>query len=139
MATLLNVYDRQTRKKTAVLQNAYDIVETQELNQIYSLSFTLPYTDEKNKYCQPRHYVRYGDDGELYRIKSPKVNDSDVGTITYECEHVITTLCDDIMFGSFLYGGKGISTSSTISWLLSKQKTKNWSLGSCDFNLYYYL
>ena len=50
MATMLNVYDRQTRKKTAVLQNAFDIVETHELNQIYLLSFSLPSTDEKNTF-----------------------------------------------------------------------------------------
>ena len=137
MAKMLNVYDRATRKKTAVLQNAFDIDETQELNQIYSLSFTLPYEDVKNKYCLPRHYVRYGDDGQLYRIKSPKVNDSSVGTITYECEHVITTLCDDIMFGSFTYGGKGVPTKTTINWLLSQQKTKNWKLGTCAFTRYF--
>ena len=101
MATMLNVYDRETRKKTAVLQNAFNIIETHELNQIYLLSFSLPAEDEKNKFCLPRHFVRWGDDGELYRIKSPQKNDSDVGTITYECEHVITTLCDSVMFGSF--------------------------------------
>ena len=137
MAKMLNVYDRATRKKTAVLQNAFDIDETQELNQIYSLSFTLPYEDNKNKYCLPRHYVRYGDDGQLYRIKSPKVNDNSVGTVTYECEHVITTLCDDIMFGSFTYGGKGVPTKTTINWLLSQQKTKNWKLGTCAFTRYF--
>jgi phage minor structural protein len=133
MATMLNVYDRATRKKTAVLQNAFDIVETQEINQIYSLSFTLPAEDEKNKYCLPRHYVRYGENGELYRIKSPKVNDTSVGTVVYECEHVITTLCDDIMFGSFIYGGMGVPTRETITWILSKQKTANWRLGQCAF------
>ena len=65
MATMLNVYDRATRKKTAVLQNAFNIVETHELNQIYTLSFSLPSTDEKNKFCLPRHFVRWGDDGEF--------------------------------------------------------------------------
>ena len=136
---MLNVYDRATRKKTAVLQNAFDIIETQEINQIYTLSFTLPSEDEKNKYCLPRHYVRWGDTGELYRIKSPKVNDNDVGTITYECEHVITTLCDDIMFGSFTYGGRDVATDATIRWLLLRQAvtsemTRNWKLGQCDFS-----
>ena len=132
--TMLNIYDRLTRKKTAVLQNAYNITETQEINQIYSLSFTLPYEDEKNKYCLPRHYVRYGDDGELYRIKAPRVSENNTGTITYECEHVITTLCDDVMFGSFTYGGLGINTANTINWVLSKQKTQNWRLGTCAFS-----
>ena len=132
--TMLNVYDRSTRKKTAVLQNAFNIVETQEINQIYSLSFTLPYDDEKNKFCLPRHFIRYGDTGELYRIKAPVVSENNTSTVTYECEHVITTLCDDIMFGSFVYGGRGVYTTATINWLLNQQKTKNWRLGTCAFS-----
>lgn len=134
MATMLNVYDRQTRKKTAVLQNAYNIIETHELNQIYSLSFTLPSIDEKNKYCLPRHFVRWGDDGELYRIKTPSVDESNVGSITYECEHVITTLCDSVMFGSFQYGGASVHTRATINWLLSQQKQQDWVLDVCEFD-----
>ena len=131
--TMLNIYDL-TRKKTAVLQNAFNIIETHELNQIYSLSYTLPADDEKVQYCQPRHYVRWGDNGELYRIKSPKVSESDTSVITYECEHVITTLCDSIMFGSFQYGGASVHTRATITWLLSQQKTQNWVLDQCDFD-----
>jgi phage minor structural protein len=134
MATMLNVYDRQTRKKTAVLQNAFDIVETHELNQIYLLSFSLPSTDEKNKFCLPRHFVRWGDDGELYRIKAPKTDENNVGVVTYECEHVITTLCDTIMFGSFDTAQyvSNLTTKSTIEWLLSKQQ--DWVLDVCDFS-----
>ena len=132
MATMLNVYDRATRKKTAVLQDAFNIVETHELNQIYTLSFTLPQTDEKVKYCLPRHFVRWGDTGELYRIKEPKVSDSEVGTITYECEHVITTLCDKYMFGSFTYGGGSIKTDAVINWLLEQQD--DWILEECNFS-----
>ena len=134
MATMLNIYDRQTRKKTAVLQNAFNIVETHELNQIYLLTFSLPSTDEKNKFCLPRHFVRWGNNGELYRIKSPKISDSNTGIITYECEHVITTLCDSIMFGSFQYGGAGVKTRATITWLLSQQKQQDWVLDVCDFD-----
>jgi phage minor structural protein len=134
MATMLNVYDRQTRKKTAVLQNAFDIVETHELNQIYLLSFSLPSTDEKNKFCLPRHFVRWGDDGELYRIKAPKTDENNVGVVTYECEHVITTLCDTVMFGSFDTAQyvSNLTTKSTIEWLLSKQQ--DWVLDVCDFS-----
>lgn len=132
--TMLNVYDRSTRKKTAVLQNAFDIIETHNLNQIYTLSFTLPATDEKTKYCLPRHFVRWGDNGELYRIKAPKQNESNIGTITYECEHVITTLCDSLMFGSFQYGGQSVHTRATITWLLSQQKQQDWVLDVCEFD-----
>lgn len=131
--TMLNVYDLETRRKSAVLQNAYNIIETHELNQIYSLSFTMPSNDEKVSYCQPRHFVRWGDDGELYRIKSIKQNDSDTGTCVYDCEHVITTLCDNLLFGSYSYGGGSIKTAAVITWLLQKQNVQNWVLESCDF------
>lgn len=132
--TMLNIYDFTSKRKTAVLQNAYDIVETHELNQIYTLTFTLPSTDEKVKYCQPRHLVRWGDDGELYRIKAVQQTDNDTGTIVYECEHVVTTLCDSLLFGSYTYGGGNIRTASVINWLLNQQKTRNWVLGKCDFD-----
>ena len=131
--TMLNVYDLETKRKTAVLQNAFNIIETHELNQIYSLTFTLPAEDQKVMFCQPRHFVRWGDEGELYRIKSVKQNDSDTGTIVYDCEHVVTTLCDNMLFGAYKYGGGSIKTAAVITWLLNQQKTKNWVLGSCDF------
>lgn len=132
MTDMLNVYDRN-RQKTAVLQNAFNIVEIHELNQIYSLSFCLPAEDEKVQYCQPRHFVRFGDTGELYRIKAPKYSDTDTGVISYDCEHVITTLCDNVLFGSFNIGGIGIYTGDVISFLLSKQGVQNWRLGTCSF------
>lgn len=133
MATMLNVYNLN-RKKTAVLQNAYDVVETHQLNQIYTLSFSLPANDPKAQYCLPRHYVRYGDKGELYRIIKPTYSEDNVSVIKYDCEHVITTLCDNVMFGSYTYGGAGVRTVAVITWLLNQQKTKNWKLGVCEFD-----
>lgn len=133
MATsMLNVYDL-SRRKTAVLQNAYSIQETKELNQIYHLDFSLPATDEKARYIQAFHYVRYGEDGELYRIVSAKQSESDTSTLTVSCEHVIATLVDDLIFGVFQYGGGTIKTGDVIEALLEKQNTKNWILGECDF------
>lgn len=131
--TMLNVYDL-SRKKRAVLQNAYNIVEEHEINQIYSLHFSFPASDEKVQYVLPRHYVRYGDDHELYRIKKPSNSESNIDVNTYECEHVITTLCDNVMFGSHTVGGSGMHTAAVIRWILSKQSTQNWVLYECDFD-----
>lgn len=140
MADLLNVYDL-TRKKTAVLQNAFGITETQELNKIYSLDFSIPSSDEKCKFIQPFHYVRYGNNGQLYRIIKSSLDDSITGVLKVSCEHVITTLCDDLMFGAIQYGGGKITTSAVIVWLLEKQSIKNWQLAvksdgkyDCDFD-----
>ena len=132
--TMLNVYNLANRRKTAVLQNAFNIFETHELNKIYTLTFDIPKTDEKVQYLEPRHYVRWGDDNELYRIKIPKVEESDTSTISYECEHVITTLCDSIIFGSHSVGGWQMRTRDVIEWLLDQQKVRNWVLDECDFD-----
>lgn len=131
--TMLNAYNLE-RRKTAVLQNAFDVVEEHEINQIYSLNFTVPVSDEKTKYIQPRHFVRWGDNSELYRIKKPTKSESNIDVITYECEHVITTLCDTVLFGSHNVGGAGMRTADVIRWLLDQQHVKNWVLAECDFD-----
>lgn len=133
----LNSFDRATRKKTAVLQNAFDIIEEKRINNIYTLNFTLPSTDEKAKYCKPRHYIRYGEKNELYRIIKPTNNEADISTTTYECEHAVATLCDKVMFGAYTYGGSGVKTADVIRWMLSQQDTQNWILGECDFEYEY--
>lgn len=136
MSTYMNVYDLN-RQKSAVLQNAYNIQEEQQLNNIYTLKFNLPNTDEKLQYCQPYHYFRYGETGQLYRmIRNPKEN-SDIGTDTISCEHVIATLCDNVMFGSYTYGGTDTHTADVIRFILSKQSTQNWVLKECDFDFAY--
>ena len=124
MADYLNVYDLN-RQKSAVLQNAFEITETQELNKIYTLDFKIPADDVKVQFLQPFHYVRYGDTGQLYRIIKSELEDSDKPILSVNCEHVIATLCDDLMFGSLQVGGKGIPTNRVIAYLLSQQKTQN--------------
>lgn len=132
MKNFVNVFDRSL-KKVAVLQNAYDITETQELNNIYTLSFSMPESDPKNEFCKPFHYVRWADDKQLYRIIKIDKNDGEKPVITYECEHVIAALCDSVLFGSFVYGGGTIKTGEVIQWLLEQQKEQNWVLDECDF------
>ena len=134
MSEMLNVFDLSTRKKSAVLQNAFDVYETKEMNKIYSLTFSIPKTDDKLKYCLPRHYIRWGENNELYRIIKPTRNENDMSYVTFECEHVIATLCDKCMFGSFTVGGWEMKTAAVIRWLLSQQVVRNWELGECDFD-----
>lgn len=133
MRDFLNVYDRNM-KKVAVLQNAYSITESQQLNQIYSLTFSMPFSDPKNELIRPFNFVRWTNDGELYRIVKNRQEDSETSTIEYECEHVIATLCDTTLFGSFTYGGADVRTEEVIKWLLDQQNTKLWELGDCEFD-----
>lgn len=129
---MLNVYDLSL-KKTAILQNAYNIIETTEMNKVYSLSFRMPDDDPKCDFCKKRHYVRYGEDGEMYRILDRKRKRSETGVFTYECEHVIAKLADKSMFGTYSYGGKGLYTRNTINYLLSFQRQNDWQLDRCAF------
>lgn len=130
---MINLYDL-SRKKIAVLDNAFEIDETKEINSVYSLEFSMPSTDLKNDLCQKYYYVRY-DEGELYRITSvTKSSSNGQQIIRYFCEHVIATLIDDVIFGSETFGNLGFYTSDAINYILSKQTTTRWTLGTCDFS-----
>lgn len=129
---MIEVFDK-ARKKVAILENAFHVTEREEINSVSSLSFSLPDTDEKNEYCQPFHYVRYNG-GQLYRIMTPAGTRSDTGSITYECEHVIATLIDDVLFGAHVVGNIGVFTQDSIQYVLDKQTETRWVLGECDFS-----
>lgn len=129
---MIEVFDK-ARKKVAILENAFHVTEREEINSVSSLSFSLPDTDEKNEYCQPFHYVRYNG-GQLYRIMTPAGTRSDTGSITYECEHVIATLIDDVLFGAHVVGNLGIYTRDSIQYVLDRQTEARWVLGECDFS-----
>lgn len=124
-------------KKLAILQNAYNIMEESELNAVGQLAFSLPSDDPKCDYCRAFNYVR-SDDGILYRILSPSMqNNANTGVNSYEAEHAIATLVDDVMFQAHVIGGIGIPTREVIEYILGFQTVKHWRLGECDFDLNY--
>ena len=129
---MIEIFDK-SRKKVAILENAYGVTEREEINSVASLTFSLPDTDDKNKYCQPFHFVRH-DGGQLYRIMAPAGTRSDTGSITYECEHVIATLIDDVLFGAHVVGNIGVFTQDSIQYVLDRQTERRWVLGKCDFS-----
>lgn len=130
---MLYVYD-QNRKKIGLLENAINISVSEKLNKMNFLNFELPLDDKKNNLCFPFGYVSYTEQGDLYRILPHEMHKTDMGTMKYECEHCITTLADNVMFGWHEIGNKGIYTKDCINYILSKQLVKNWKLGKCDFN-----
>lgn len=131
---MINVYNKN-RQKVAVLQNAFDVTETIKINAVSELSFSLPSTDEKAALCQPYFYVRYGNDGDLYRIISAETDESDVSVTVYSCEHVIATLIDKVLFGTHIVGGIEVPTADVINGVLAGQS--DWVLGECDFSFQY--
>lgn len=130
---MLEIFDRKTRNRTAILENAFGVNEQKKLNVLHYLSFSLPYDDPKNEYCQPFHYVRYND-GQLYRIMDDGVEKTETGDFSYRCEHVIATLLDKVLFGYHIVGNKGVYTADCIRYVLNRQEEKNWVLGECDFD-----
>lgn len=129
---MLEVFDTE-RKRIAILENAYDIKEDLKINSIWYLEFTLPENDPKNEYCNTFYYVRY-DGGELYRIMPKTTYAEETGSNTYKCEHVLASLIDNVMFGYHVVGNVGYFTRDCIDYVLSKQITKNWVLGDCEFS-----
>lgn len=130
---MFEVFDRNFRK-VAVLQNAYGRTVEEKLNGVGLLSFSLPPDDPKNAYCQPFAYVR-DDEGVYYRILIDGIKEGTNEERSYQAEHCIATLVDDLMFGTHMIGGIGIYTREVIEYILGRQTTRHWQLGDCDFSM----
>ena len=129
---MLEVFDLQ-RLKTAILQNSFDRIETEEINAVNKLQFSMPGDDPKTAFCKHFHYVQL-DGGQLYRILTPRKSKADVTVKIYDCEHVVATLTDDVLFGQHVVGNTGVYTADVIRCVLSKQTVQRWVLDECDFN-----
>lgn len=123
------------REPVAVLQNAFDVQEEQNVNALWYLDFKLPASDSKNEFCLPYRYVRI-DNGELYRLfpSGYGIDTDDMPYNSYHCEHVLANLLDKTMPGIVQIGGYYQDTRAVLEYLLSKQDTQDWVLDKCDFN-----
>ena len=128
---MLEIFDK-SRKRIAIAENASGVEEERKINSLWYLTFSLPYNDAKNEYCQPFNYVRYND-GELYRIMPVDAEITETGLLTYQCEHVLATLIDNVLFGYHVVGNRGTYTADCIRYVLNRQRVQNWVLYECDF------
>jgi len=130
------VYDLNMRK-VAYLENAFGIGYEERFNELWTASFSLSADDPKNEECKPFRYVEIFDGNErvdLFRIVPTKTQRSyDGKIISYSCDHVLATLIDDIMFQHHQVGGAGMPLGNVIAYILSKQSTPRWQLGTCSF------
>jgi len=72
----------------------------------------------------------------LFRIV-PSYTEKDESTaqIKYECEHVLSTLLDDVLF---LYHDKlDASTADVIAYILEQQSVKHWRVGNVQITRYF--
>lgn len=128
---ILEVFDKNL-KRVAYLENAFEKIEDTKINAINYLNFDLPNDDPKIEFLKPFHYVKCGKN--LYRILPKVVQTEETDILSVECEHVLATLLNDVIFGNVIIGNIGTYTREVIEFVLSKQKVKNWKLGRCDFS-----
>lgn len=132
----VTIYDLQMRK-VAMLENAFGIQYEMPMNSLWTASFSLPADDPKNAECQPLYFAEIFDDSgriDLFRILSSTLRkDSDGNVITYQCEHVLGTLLDDVLFQYHTIGNLGIYTRDVLAYILSKQSVQRWQLGTVEF------
>ena len=119
-------------ERLAALDKAIDIGYKQVFNGLWVAKFTLPADDPKNVYCKEFNYVEIFDEKrriELFRIVKSTFTRSRQGFITYELEHVITTLLDNVLFKFHQIGNIGVFTQEVINYVLSFQRSKIGDLG----------
>lgn len=137
----ISIYDHNTRKRLCFLENAYRVGYKKNLNTLWTAQFTLPRNDRKNVYCQHFNYVEIYDQDDyigLFRIiPSQLKKDRNTMEITYQCEHVLATLLDDVMVGWHEIGNLGVYTNQVLQYILDQQITRNWVLADCDFRHQY--
>ena len=128
---MIEIFDK-SRRRVAIAENAHAISEQERINAVWYFYFSLPYKDPKNEYCKPFYYVRHNG-GELYRIMPETLTVDESGSVAYQCEHVLATLIDNILFGYHVVGNLGTYTPDVIRYVLDHQLVKNWVLDECDY------
>lgn len=131
----IKIYDTNMRE-LARLENAYGISYELPLNALWSCSFTMPNDDPKIKHCKPYNFVELFDGDErveLFRIMPSTFTKADKSYTVFDCEHVLATLLDDVLFRYHQIGNLGVYTDKVIRYVLDRQTTKRWQLTECDF------
>lgn len=123
----------------AVLENAFGVGYQKKLNSLWTATFSMPYDDPKTKLLKPYTIIEIFDDEEridIFRILPESATiDESTKVINYECEHVLGTLIDDILFQ--YHEQINLSTREIIEYVLSYQTKQRWVLGTVEFNYYY--
>ena len=126
--TVPQIFDRNM-KRLAYLDNAISVGYTLEANSLWTATFTMPADDKKNQYCEPLNYVEIFDGDEridLFRIIGEDLERGDGATRFYNCEHVLATLLNDVLFQYHQCGGTGIRTAAVLNYIIARQTVKNW-------------
>lgn len=124
----------------AVLQNAYKIGYTKIKNNLWTCEFTMPLDDIKNEHINPKYFIDlYDHDRYIGKFMvNPKRTFKSIESneITYHCEHVLSLLHSDVLFGYHQYSN--YTTPVALNGLMNLQETKHWKLGKVDFIRYFH-
>ncbi|PFJ07568.1 hypothetical protein COI88_01950 [Bacillus cereus] len=135
----LRIYDIKMNL-VAILENAYKIGYEKETNNLWACSFSLPLNDPKRFEVKPKYFIElYDHDKYIGKfIVNPKKtvkNESDQ-SITYNCEHVWSTLHSDVLFR--YHQLTNWTTKDVLQYLINQQETKHWKLGTVEFTRYFH-
>ncbi|MBG9839817.1 MULTISPECIES: phage tail spike protein [Bacillus cereus group] len=124
----------------AILENAFKIGYVKETNNLWTCSFSLPLNDPKRFEVKPKHFIElYDHDKYIGKfIVNPKKtvkNESDQ-SITYNCEHVWSTLHSDVLFR--YHQLTNWTTKDVLQYLINQQEVKHWKLGTVEFTRYFH-
>lgn len=124
-------------KPVADLGEVTGLGYTQHLRELWTATFTIRADDPKRIYCKPYSFVRIYDGAQeigLFRIAPERAQRGRRGqTITYQCEHVLATLCDDMLLGHHNVDPPSTDLDDALNYVLGKQTTPRWVLHRLDF------
>lgn len=136
MQTPVRIYDT-SMNRVAHLENVFDLSYELTLNELWTASFSLPKDDPKAAYVQPFYYAEIFDGTrrvDLFRMMPQEITRNDQAVLQVECEHVLATLIDDVLFQYHQIGNIGVFTNEVIRYVLNRQTNPLWKLVECDFS-----
>ena len=136
MQAPVRIYDTNMNR-VAHLENVFDLGYELPLNELWTASFSLPKDDPKAMYVQPFYYAEIFDGTrrvDLFRMMPQEITRNDQAVLQVDCEHVLATLIDDVLFQYHQIGNIGVFTPEVIRYVLDRQTNPLWKLVECDFN-----
>lgn len=136
MQAPVRIYDTNMNR-VAHLENVFDLSYELPLNELWTASFSLPKDDPKAMYVQPFYYAEIFDGTrrvDLFRMMPQEITRNDQAVLQVDCEHVLATLIDDVLFQYHQIGNIGVFTNEVIRYVLDRQTNPLWKLVECDFS-----
>ena len=141
MGGLILLLDKN-RKPVGPIRDALQLSVETKLNELGSAQLTMPAADPQHAdITVPASWAHLwdgDDDLGLWRFSAaPDDEHAPMGRTKYTLQSGECTLLDDMLTGDHEVGGTGYSTRQVLQYILNRQTTKLWTLGTCEFEDYY--